>query len=209
MLTSNRDLMTRARASLKGKWGIAIGITVVYLVISAIGGTPKQYKLIGLIIGGPLTVGYLKVFLSFLRNEDVRFSQLFEGFVSFVNAFGAYLLMIVFIILWTLLLIIPGIMASLSYSMTLFLIADNPKMGARTAITTSKEMMYGSRWKLCCLGGRFTGWLLLGIVTCGIGFLWVFPYMAASFTHFYQDLLDKRVENAEHSTTVRRSRRED
>ncbi len=203
MLTSNRDLMTRARASLKGKWGIAIGITVVFLLISTIAGTPKHFQFLGLIIGGPLTVGYLKVFLSLIRNEDVRFSQLFEGFTSFLNALGAYLLMIVFIVLWALLLIIPGIMASLSYSMTLFLIAENPTMDAFKAIKMSKEMMYGNRWKLCCLTGRYTGWFLLGILTCGIGFLWIVPYSMSGFTHFYQDLLDNRGKPAGQIATIR------
>ncbi|MBN1576020.1 MAG: DUF975 family protein [Chitinispirillaceae bacterium] len=190
MFTSNRDLMTRARASLNGKWGIAIGISMVYFIISAIAGSPKYLKIIGLIINGPLTVGYYIVFLSLIRKEEVRFSQLFEGFASFLNALGAYLLIIVFVVLWSLLLIIPGIMAAFSYSMTLFLIADNQEMDAFKAIKASKEMMYGNRWKLCCFGCRYTGWFILGIITCGIGFIWIFPYMIAGFAHFYQDLLD-------------------
>ena len=197
MLTSNSDLMLRARASLKGKWGAAIGISVVYFLISAVAGSSNFIRILGLIIGGPMAVGYHAVFLSLVRNRELKFGQLFEGFSCFLNALGAYLLMIVFIVLWTLLLIVPGIIAALSYSLTMFIIADNPSMDALAAIRKSKEMMYGNRWRLCCLGGRYTGWFLLGIITCGIGFIWIVPYMMAGFAHFYQDLLDNQAKSVE------------
>ena len=189
-ITSNRDLMLRARNSLQGKWGAAIGISVVYFLLSAVTGSSNFMRLVGLIVNGPLAVGLHVVFLSLVRNRELRFGQLFEGFSSFLNALAAYLLMLLFIVLWSLLLIVPGIVAACSYSMTMFIIADNPAIDGLEAIRRSKKMMYGNRWRLCCLGGRYTGWFLLGIVTCGIGFIWIGPYMMAGFAHFYQDLID-------------------
>ena len=87
-----------------------------------------------------------------------------------------------------LLLIIPGIIAALSYAMTYYIIVDNESIGALEAIRQSKEMMRGNKWKLFCLGLRFFGWSLLCLLTLGIGYLWLIPYMAISFAKFYGDI---------------------
>jgi uncharacterized membrane protein len=96
--------------------------------------------------------------------------------------------MCVFIFLWTLLLIIPGILAAYSYSMTFFVLAEDPTIGARNSIRKSKELMFGNRWKFFCLGWRFFGWALLCILTLGIGFLFLAPYVQTSFARFYDDI---------------------
>lgn len=114
--------------------------------------------------------------------------QLFDGFQRFGTALGAYLLTGIFIFLWTLLLIVPGIMAGLSYAMTYFIIADDPTIGPLQAITKSKEMMRGHKWKLFLLHWRFLGWVLLCILTLGIGILWLVPYVSTSLAHFYEDI---------------------
>ncbi|MBN1760016.1 MAG: DUF975 family protein [Chitinispirillaceae bacterium] len=190
MLTENQTLMTRARESLKGNWGIVVGVTLVYFLITAIAGSPKFIKIAGFIIGGPMALGYQIFFLSLIRRKNITFGMLFEGFNNFLTALGAYVLMIIFVILWLLLLIVPGIIAAMSYSLTWFIIADNPAIGPLEAIRKSKQMMMGHKWKLFYLSCRFWAWILLGFVTAGIGFLWIGPYMMASFAHFYQDLLD-------------------
>jgi uncharacterized membrane protein len=96
--------------------------------------------------------------------------------------------MILFILLWTLLLIIPGIIAAISYSMTFYILADDNSIGAMDAIDKSKKMMDGYKWKYFCLGLRFLGWALLCILTLGIGFLWLMPYMQVSMAKFYDDV---------------------
>jgi uncharacterized membrane protein len=96
--------------------------------------------------------------------------------------------MLLFILLWTLLLIIPGIVAALSYSQTFFILSENPKRGGQDVIRKSKTMMKGNRWKLFCLFWRFFGWCLLGILSLGIGFLWILPYLQTSLARFYDDL---------------------
>jgi uncharacterized membrane protein len=144
--------------------------------------------IISILIGGPMSIGIAIFTLSVSRKQDAQLAQIFEGFQKFSVGLVAYLLIAVFVILWMLLLIIPGIIAALSYSMTYFIIADNDSIGALDAITKSKEMMRGNKWKLFCLGFRFFGWGLLCILTVGIGFLWIYPYMMVSFTQFYDDI---------------------
>jgi uncharacterized membrane protein len=81
--------------------------------------------------------------------------------------------------------------------MTFPLLVDNPHLSGLKAIKTSKTMMYGHKWKLFCLCCRFIGWFLLGIVTLGIGLLWVAPYFTASFAIFYEDIKAQEIMNAQ------------
>jgi uncharacterized membrane protein len=188
-VTENKMLMAQARESLRGKWGLAIGVMVVFtLIMVAIEFIPVAGWIITLIIGGPFTVGLAIFSLALSRNQDPKFSQLFAGFNKFGVALGAYLLQALFVFLWSLLLIIPGIIAALSYSQTYFIIAESDSIGSLEAISKSKKLMMGNRWKLFCLGLRFIGWALLCILTLGIGFLWLTPYMWISFAKFYDDL---------------------
>ena len=180
--TPNRDLMRQARESLTGYWGIALGAMIVYqLILGAVQGAQ-------LVLGGPMMLGLSILFLSISRRTGSTFSQLFDGFSNFATALCAYLLTLIFIILWTLLLIVPGIIATLSYAMTFYIIADDPSVGALEAIQRSKEMMQGHKWKLFYLHWRFFWRALLCLLTCGIGFFWLGPYMQASTAKFYDDI---------------------
>jgi uncharacterized membrane protein len=91
-------------------------------------------------------------------------------------------------LLWTLLLIIPGIIASFSYALTFYIIADDNSIKPTEAIRKSKQMMMGHKWELFCLGFRFIGWIILGCLTFGIGFLWIMPYMHVSLAKFYDEV---------------------
>lgn len=190
MLTQNSVLMARARASLKDKWGSLAIITLVYGLIMIIAGSPKYFQVISLVISGPMVLGFQKIFLDLIRKREFSLGQLFDGFNNFKTAFVAYLLMLVFVLLWMLLLIVPGIIAAMSYSLVWCIIADNPEIGAMEALRKSKMMMMGNKMKLFYLSCKFLGWILLGCITFGIGFLWIGPYIGASFAHFYQDILD-------------------
>ncbi len=192
MKTENLVLMQMARKSLKDKWGLAIGTFVVYmLIIGAIQATTEFFPLAGLLllaISGPMALGIAIFSINISRNQDARLEQIFQGFNNFNTSLGAYLLMLLFTFLWTLLLIIPGIIAVLSYSMTFYILADDNSIGAMEAIDKSKKMMDGYKWKYFCLGLRFIGWSLLCILTLGIGFLWLLPYMQVSMVKFYDDI---------------------
>ena len=189
MQTTNRDLMQQARDALKGRWGLAVGGNVIYIILGMlIQAIPRVGWIGGLIVGGPLLLGWTAFFLSFSRKQEAQLSQLFEGFQNFTRALVTYLLLILFVVLWTVLLVVPGIMAALSYSQTFFILAENPQMESLDTLRKSKTMMLGNRWKLFCLFWRFFGWCLLGILTLGIGFLWIMPYMQTSLARFYDDL---------------------
>jgi uncharacterized membrane protein len=187
--TENKLLMAQARESLRGKWGVAIGAFVVYmLIVVGIQIIPILGAIVSLIITGPMVLGIAIFALSISRNQNTEVGLIFKGFNRFGIALGAYLLMLIFIILWMLLLIIPGIIAALSYALTFYNLADNESIGSLEAITKSKEMMRGNKWKLFCLYFRFLGWALLCILTAGIGFLWLIPYMQVSMAKFYDDV---------------------
>jgi uncharacterized membrane protein len=187
--THNRDLMRMARESLRTHWGLGVGVMVLYWVISVgVSYIPFAGMIAGLLLAGPLMVGLCLVFLKLTRQSAAKVGQLFHGFQRFGTALGAYLLTTLFIMLWCLLLIIPGIIASYSYAMTFYVIADDPTVGPLQAITKSKEIMSGNKWKLFCLSWRFFGWSLLCILTLGIGFLWLTPYLQTTMAHFYNDV---------------------
>lgn len=185
----NRDIMAFARARLRGNWGVAAATFLVYLVVTfLISAIPAVGWLAGFLIAGPLLVGLHIFSLAVARSREHGTGQLFEGFMPFANGLVAYLLATVFIFLWALLLIVPGIMAAFSYAMTFFILADNRELDGLEAIRRSRAMMYGHRWRLCCLVGRFLGWTLLGMITFGIGFVWVGPYFMVSVARFYEEL---------------------
>lgn len=200
--THNRDLMKMARENLEGRWGICVGGTLLYLIVSwflslGVGFLlghivhPRAEYAASLLTSGPLTVGPYLFFLTVARRSDPSLGQLFAGFSSWRLLFistAAYVLVLVFICLWMLLLIVPGLIASYAYLMTFFIIADDPEIGPLVAIGRSKEMMKGNKWKLFCLFWRFFGWALLCILTCGIGFLWLGPYLTTTMALFYEDV---------------------
>ena len=199
MVTSNKDLMTQAREALSGRWGLAVGAFFVFMLIMVAPGLIPVLSwggsLITLLIGGPFMLSIATFSLAISRKEEAKLEMIFSGFNNFGKALGLYLLMMLFVVLWMLLLIVPGIIAALSYSLAFFLMSDDPNIGAMEAIDKSKKMMYGYKWKFFCLGLRFFGWILLGILTLGIGFLWIAPYMYVSYAKFYDDVKANFVES--------------
>ena len=190
--TENRVLMAQAREALKGKWGLAVGTTVVFaLVMIALQLIPVAGGIIVTLISGAMSIGLAIFALALSRKQEATLSQIFSGFQQFGVGLGTYLLQLIFVVLWSLLLIVPGIIAGLSYAMTYYIIAENDAIGPLEAITKSKEMMRGNKWKLFCLSSRFFGWALLCLLTVGIGYLWLFPYVIVSFAQFYDDLKEE------------------
>ncbi len=148
------------------------------------------------IIGGVIELGYCKFLLKQQRGEEYQFNDLFSEFDRFGDGFAQRFLRGLYTFLWSLLLIIPGLIKSLSYAMTPYIMAENPGMKAGDAITRSKEMMDGYKADLFVLRLTFIGWDLLAALTLGIGNLWLNPYKHASEAAFYQELkLRKRYGN--------------
>jgi len=193
---SCRNLRALGRQALSGKWKLAALGTLLYglLVIVPViildeifgNGEPTAVSTIySMLVTGPMSLGYISFAVSIFRNRQTSPAEVLYGFERFGKALGLYLLMSLFILLWTLLFIIPGIIAAYRYSLSFFILADNPDIGIMQAINESKRMMRGNKWKLFCLELSFIGWMLLCIPTLGIGFLWLLPYITASITAFY------------------------
>jgi len=190
----NNALITKqARESLSGRWKTAVIACLLYLVVtSAVSSIPDIGGVLSFIISGPMALGLAMFSLLFSRNSDSPIRVLFYGFKTFFPAFLTYIVMVLFISLKFLLLIIPGIIAAFSYSQVFFVLADNPDIRPLDALKKSKVMMNGFKWKYFCLNCRFIGWSLLSLLTVGIGFLWLYPYMQISYAKFYDTIKDKQ-----------------
>ena len=140
------------------------------------------------VLSSVISVGYAKFNLNLVDSADSSFEHLFSYFSNWKTTASTKLLKSIYELLWTLLFIIPGIMASYSYAMTDYILADNPYLSASEAISRSKDMMYGNRWRLFCLHFSFIGWQILASLTLGIGYLWLRPYMEASVAAFYREI---------------------
>ncbi len=195
MKTANKTLMSEALESLKGKWAQAVYLVFVYGIFTLfLKLTPILGGLISLIVSGPIALGFAIFWLNISRGKEAKVLQVLEPFNTWWRAVKAYLLLIIYILLWTLLLIIPGIIAAFSYAMTYYILADDKDIGVNAAIDKSKEMMKGNKWKLFCLYLRFIGWALLCVLTLGIGFLWLVPYVSVSLAKFYDDIKSQKSE---------------
>jgi len=195
MKTENSILMSDAKASLSGKWGLAIGVSVLYVILSSGIQSIKGIGLIfSLIIGGPLMYGIQLFMLTLSRNEDANLEMLFEGFKLFEKTLKLYLWMVLKVLLWTLLLIVPGIIKAIAYSQAFYLFVEDNSLTAKEALQKSEQMMEGYKMKYFLLGLRFFLLALLCILTLGIGFLWLIPYAQVTLAKFYDDLKANSVE---------------
>lgn len=186
---NNDALMKSAREALKGKWTLAVLTYLVYIIIAGISGA-FGWGLLGLVIGGPLYLGIAIFSLNIARGKEAKIEQIFDGFQRFSTSFIAYILMFIFIFLWMLLLIIPGIIAAISYSMTFFIIADDPGISPMDALSKSKKMMDGHKMRFFGLYLIFFLLTLLSALTLFIGLLWLMPFMYVTFAKFYEDIKD-------------------
>ena len=149
-------------------------------------------SLAALILGGTVELGYAKFLLKQHDRKGLQFSDLFSQFERFGTGFAQKFLRTLFIVLWSLLFIIPGIVKGLSYAMTPFILEDHPEMTASQAIKASMQLMDGHKMDLFILGLSFIGWSLLACLTMGIGFLFLNPYMNAAYAAFYRDISRKQ-----------------
>ena len=140
------------------------------------------------VLGSIIEVGYAKFNLNLADKLEGAFENLFAYFSYWKTTAVARLLRSIYLLLWSLLFIIPGIIAALSYAMTNYILAENPEMSASEAINLSKQMMDGNKWRLFCLRLSFIGWDILCGFTLGIGYLWLNPYKQAAEAAFYREI---------------------
>ena len=191
------QIRSAACADLKGHWAQAAKLTFVYVLLCGF----TAYLLWKLYLGAdllwcfiimPLDWGYTVCFLRNARSEADTFGigNLFPGYCS-GRVFTTLLLEVVYIFLWTLLLVVPGIIKMLSYALTPFILCDYPELKNQSALRLSSTMMKGHKWHLFCLLLSFIGWTLLAVLTLCIGFIWLKPYMYASLVQFYEQARDE------------------
>ena len=196
----NQTYKNRALDSLEGKWGTAAVATLIIAIIT--GGISTVVTLpfgsqspTGMGINGiwsllclPLEWGYSVYFLYLIRKEDIRYERLFEGYKDFIRTFLMEFLYCLAIIIGMCLLIVPGIILSIGLIMAPYILKDDPQISAMDALMKSWQITKGHKMKLFWLGLSFIGWIILGLMTLGIGFFLIAPYIDTTFAHYYEDI---------------------
>ena len=149
------------------------------------------------VAGGTVELGYTQYLLKQYNKAAFDIKDLFSEFHRFSQGFLQSFLRELYVFLWCLLFIIPGLVKIYSYAMTPFIMAENPDMTANEAITASRELMDGHKGELFTLELTFFGWMLLNALTLGLGSLALNPYMNAARAAFYKDLTAPRAQNTE------------
>ena len=165
---------------------------IVKWYLAIVGSTAGVLSLVNLILGGVIQLGYASYLLKQHDREICETKELFSKFDYFGPGFLQLLLRNIFTALWSILLVIPGIIKSLGYSMTPFLMVENPTLTAKEAIKLSQEKMMGHKWELFCMSLSFIGWSILATLTGGIGYIFLNPYMNAAYAAFYRDKISPK-----------------
>ena len=187
------ELKAHAKEQIRGKIGILFLITLIIGGISFAAGLlagciPGAGLIVSIIVTPALSLSLIRVFLMVVRGVTPTAKDSFCGFDDFFSAFKVTLLVGLYTFLWSLLFIIPGIVKSYAYSMSLYILADNKGKSARECIRESVEITDGSKMDLFVLDLSFIGWGFLVSLTCGIAGIWVVPYMQATKANAYESL---------------------
>ncbi len=201
-MQTRAQLKEAAKQQLAGKWTDAIILVVVYfLIVSVLSSLGNKLELswiaqiVSFIIAGPFTYAISKYFLKLTRGEKVGWRMLFDGFETMMTpTIKLYLWMSLKVFLWSLLLIVPGIIKAFAYSQAFFLINDDNKLDPKVALVKSETMMNGHKGELFVLQLSFIGWGILSVLTLGIGYLWLMPYMMTTFANYYENLVKETNE---------------
>ncbi len=185
-MINRAELKMRAKNDMSGNMGMLI---VCMVIVAALAGACSLVPYVGTIgsvcVTGPLSLGMAYVYLNLTRGFEPDVNELFRGFQRFVDALVLTLLISIFTFLWSLLLVVPGIIKAISYSQAYYILAEHPEMSAKEALDESIAMMDGHKMDYFVLYLSFIPWILLCSVTCGLAVLYVGPYMSATFVHFY------------------------
>lgn len=165
---------------------------IIILFIVGIAAFILLFAFITFIIGAAVKLGYCRFNKNLIKGTNPQFTDLFSGFELFGKALGLRIVTTVLVCLWTLLFVIPGIIALYRYSLAFYIMDDDPSVGIMEAIERSKQMMMGNKGRLFCLHISFIGWAILCAFTLGIGYLWLAPYIYASEAAFYLEVSGQR-----------------
>lgn len=187
-MLSRQDIKARAKQQFMNYYWPCVGVNVVIsLILAALSPTVAG----AIILAGPLMIGLGMFSILVYRGFQAPFSKPFDTAFdqNFGRRLGGYLWMQLFIFLWSLLFVIPGIIKSFSYAMTPYILADCPNVKAQDALKISMRMMNGHKGELFVFYLSFLGWLLLSGLTGGIlSIFYVSPYMNTALAGYYQEL---------------------
>lgn len=197
-METNQTYKNRALASLEGKWTIGAVATLIFSLIVDISRVSIIYPMgdtagvsvngIWLLLCLPLMWGYRVFFLRLIRQEDIGYGHLFDGYKDCVRIGVTLLLGVFFVAIGCVFLLIPGIIISLMLSQVEFVMEDDKEIGYLDAMKRSVDLMKGHKAKLFWLNLSFIGWIILAILTFGIGLLLLLPYINTTLAYFYEDL---------------------
>lgn len=206
-----------ARQALKGKWWLMAGLALLFMIINGVPqwfapemdpNSPEAFtstdatlsfvSTVLQILIAPLAIGWSWLALNVSRGNGASLSTLFKPFQKrYVKHVITSFVMGVFLVLWTLLLIVPGIIKGFSYSLTPYILRDQPELSALESITESRRLMDGHKMEAFMLFLSFFGWFLVGILTLGIGFFFIGPYFSTTYATFYDSIRDNQVGSDE------------
>ena len=206
-MKSNQYYKNEALSALRGNWANALVATIILVALAlffssndAINSYYQRivinpfigYSLsfISLFVLLPLAVGYSNSMRVLLETGDNRLTNnsFSLGFGNWLHVVWGMVLSTIYIFLWTLLLIIPGIIKSYSYALTPYILVEHPEMSANEAIEESMRLMDGHKFDLFYLQLSFIGWAILSILSLGLGFFWLIPYQMTAQAAFYRDI---------------------
>lgn len=187
--------MTRAELKASAKEQIRGKLVTLFLMMCVIFGIgllctfiPVIGTVASFIITPAFTLSLCMVYLKLTKREDISVENVFNGLDKTGKALWLYILIYIFTLLWSFLLIIPGIIKTYSYSMAFYILADNPNLTAREALAKSKQIMHGHKMDLFILELSFIGWFFLTGITFGLAGIYVVPYMNATIANFYNSI---------------------
>lgn len=193
------EIKNYAKEKLSGNLGsiwkiliIALGISLASTCVLSILFNKMDADFLDSLLGilmMPLGIGATAFFISLIENTNFEAKDLFKYYHDFVKVIGVTILMSLIVMLGYICFVIPGIILTLSYSLVPIILIKKPELGIVETLKYSREKMQGHKLDAFVLGLSFIGWAILGTLTFGILYIWLFPYMQLTFTKFYLNIL--------------------
>jgi len=189
------EIKSQAKVNFSKQYGVSLGALVLYFLITA-AASGLSCGIGAFLLMPPLVVGYSFFCIKVYRGETGDIGEMFsKGFNDYGRSLGGVLWMELFIFLWSLLFLIPGIIKAIAYFMTPYLLADCPNVRPTEALKLSMRMTQGYKGEIFVMALSYIGWMLLNVLTANILYIFfVGPYMNTSFAGLYLELKQNALE---------------
>jgi len=207
-MLSVTGIIAESRRDLSGQWGVAIGTTLAYgLIVGILGFIDSSFSgaltavwvrsltdldfqagFLQILWSGAFSLGYATFMINLVRRTKPDFEQIFSGFQRWGRATWALIVYLVRVLLWLLLLIIPGLIKMIAYSQMWYVLVDQPELTAGQALKRSEELMRGHKLDYLLLVILLTLLALASVVTLFIGLFWIIPWASAAQAKFYDEV---------------------